>query len=47
MKGVFYNQRDGGSERPCAQEPHRAPMVLGGEKILAFSIKSPNLGEPV
>lgn len=47
MKGVFYNQRDGGSERPCAQEPHRAPMVLGGEKILAFSIKTPNLREPM
>lgn len=47
MKAVFYNQRDGGTERPCAEEPHRAPMVLGGEKFLAFSIKTLSLGDPV
>lgn len=47
MKAVFYNQRDEGTERPCAEEPHRALMVLGGEKVLAFSIKTPSLGDPV
>ena len=24
MKAVSYNQRNGNTERPCAQEPHRA-----------------------
>ena len=39
MKAVFCNQRNGGPESLCAQEPHRAlpGIINGGPRLLPSS----------